>query len=228
MNEEIAGFGYVYVLTNKSFREDWVKIGYSSRIPDVRSKELDNTAVPLPYEVYATLKTKKYKEAESLIHSFIRKLNPTLRIRESREFFNIKPEDAANILEDVAGVLDESEVEYWSEGKKVIDEDPNGVSPGKKSRRPGKWFTFFSKGLKIGDIITFIDDSHITATVSDEKEVDFEGKKWKLSPLAYEIFKRKNQLNSSGAYQGAHYFRYQETRLSDLPDVINVESKGQP
>ena len=82
MNEEAVGLGYVYVLTNKSFRDDWVKIGYSSRIPDIRSKELDNTAVPLPYEVYATLKTKKYKEAESLIHSFIRKLNPTLRIRE--------------------------------------------------------------------------------------------------------------------------------------------------
>jgi hypothetical protein len=228
MNEEAVGFGYVYVLTNKSFRDDWVKIGYSSRIPDIRSKELDNTAVPLPYEVYATLKTKKYKEAESLIHSFIRKLNPTLRIRESREFFNIKPEDAANILEDVAGVLDESEVEYWSEGKKVIDEDPSGVSPGKKSRKLGKWFTFFSKGLNIGETITFIDDAEITATVSDEKEVAFEGKKWKLSPLAYEIFKRKNQLNSSGAYQGAHYFRYQGTRLSDLPDVLTVESKGQP
>ena len=37
--------GYVYILTNPSFREDWVKIGKSSRPVDVRSKELDNTAV---------------------------------------------------------------------------------------------------------------------------------------------------------------------------------------
>lgn len=36
--------GYVYILTNPSFREDWVKIGKSSRPVDVRSKELDNTA----------------------------------------------------------------------------------------------------------------------------------------------------------------------------------------
>ncbi len=35
--------GYVYILTNPSFREDWVKIGKSSRPVDVRSKELDNT-----------------------------------------------------------------------------------------------------------------------------------------------------------------------------------------
>ncbi len=32
--------GYVYILTNPSFREDWVKIGKSSRPVDVRSKEL--------------------------------------------------------------------------------------------------------------------------------------------------------------------------------------------
>lgn len=37
--------GYVYILTNPSFREDWVKIGKSSRPVDIRSKELDNTAV---------------------------------------------------------------------------------------------------------------------------------------------------------------------------------------
>ena len=29
--------GYVYILTNPSFREDWVKIGKSSRPVDVRS-----------------------------------------------------------------------------------------------------------------------------------------------------------------------------------------------
>ena len=32
--------GYVYILTNPSFREDWVKIGKSSRPVDVRSTEL--------------------------------------------------------------------------------------------------------------------------------------------------------------------------------------------
>ena len=41
---------YVYILTNPSFKEDWVKIGRSSRPVDIRSKELDHTAVPLPIE----------------------------------------------------------------------------------------------------------------------------------------------------------------------------------
>ena len=61
--------GYVYILTNQAFREDWVKIGKSSRPVDIRSKELDNTAVPLPFEIYATLKTSKYSEVEKQIHN---------------------------------------------------------------------------------------------------------------------------------------------------------------
>ena len=59
--------GYVYILTNPSFREDWVKIGKSSRPVDVRSKELDNTAVPLPFEIFATMKTVKYNEVEKML-----------------------------------------------------------------------------------------------------------------------------------------------------------------
>ena len=53
--------GYVYILTRStsdrletckgpSFHKDWVKIGKSSRHVDVRSKELANTAVPLPFK----------------------------------------------------------------------------------------------------------------------------------------------------------------------------------
>ena len=84
--------GYVYILTNPSFREDWVKIGKSSRPVDIRSKELDNTAVPLPFEIYATLQTVKYDVVEKKIHkasAFARTvnssiLNPNLPWKSSR------------------------------------------------------------------------------------------------------------------------------------------------
>lgn len=78
--------GYVYILTNPSFREDWVKIGKSSRPVDVRSKELDNTAVPLSFEIYATLRTAKYAKVERQIHKQIDRL-ADLRIRQNRDFF---------------------------------------------------------------------------------------------------------------------------------------------
>ena len=46
--------GYVYILTNPSFREDCVKIGKTRRPVNVRSAELDNTAVPLPFVRYGS------------------------------------------------------------------------------------------------------------------------------------------------------------------------------
>lgn len=110
--------GFVYILTNPSFREDWVKIGKSSRPVDVRSKELDNTAVPLPFEVFATLKTTKYSEVEKLVHKTIDRLTD-LRIRQNREFFNVKPDVALDILKDIASTLDDAEIETYVNGKLI-------------------------------------------------------------------------------------------------------------
>ena len=87
-----------------------VKIGKSSRPVDIRSKELDNTAVPLPFEIYATLKTHKYSEAEKLIHRYIERFT-NLRIRDNREFFNVSPEEALDIFKEVALLLDDAEIE---------------------------------------------------------------------------------------------------------------------
>ena len=39
--------GYVYILTNPSFREDWVKIGKSSRPVDVRRDKVINRIDPM-------------------------------------------------------------------------------------------------------------------------------------------------------------------------------------
>ena len=106
--------GYVYILTNPSFREDWVKIGKSSRPVDVRSKELDNTAVPLPFEIFATMKTTKYNEVEKLVHKTIDRLTD-LRIRQNREFFNVAPQMALDIFRDIAMAIDDAEIiEYES------------------------------------------------------------------------------------------------------------------
>lgn len=110
--------GYVYILTNPSFREDWVKIGKSSRPVDIRSKELDNTAVPLPFDIYATLQTKKYEIVEKKIHKQIDRLTD-LRIRRNREFFNVAPNIALEIMKDEAEVLDDAIIEIYKDNKVV-------------------------------------------------------------------------------------------------------------
>ena len=102
--------GYVYILTNPSFREDWVKIGKTTNMEE-RLRTLYNTSLPLPFEVFATLKTAKYNEAERLVHRYIERFT-NLRIEKKREFFNVKPEDALEIFKDVSLLLDDI---YWRE-----------------------------------------------------------------------------------------------------------------
>jgi hypothetical protein len=106
--------GYVYILTNPSFKEDWVKIGKSSRPVDIRSKELDNTAVPLPFEIYATLKTVKYNEVEQQLHQMIDRLTD-IRIRPNREFFNIAPDKALELLTIISRTLDDAEISRYND-----------------------------------------------------------------------------------------------------------------
>ncbi len=68
-----------------------LRLAKSARPVDIRSKELDNTAVPLPFEIHATIKTVKYNEVEKLVHKIIDSLTD-FRIRQNREFFNVAPQ----------------------------------------------------------------------------------------------------------------------------------------
>ena len=114
--------GYVYIFTNKSFREGWVKIGKTTDIKK-RLTQLDNTSCPLPFDVYATLKTRRYDEAEDFVHEFISHFNQSLRIRPNREYFNVAPEEALDILYQVKKLMNEPDSEitvYDEKGKKCI------------------------------------------------------------------------------------------------------------
>lgn len=123
--------GYVYILTNPSFREDWVKIGKSSRPVDIRSKELDNTAVPLPFEIYATMKTSKFNEVEKLVHKSIDRFTD-FRIRQNREFFNVPPQTALEIFKDIASTIDDAEITVSGNTEPSAEHTLNSTSLFKK------------------------------------------------------------------------------------------------
>ncbi|MBP5392946.1 MAG: DUF4268 domain-containing protein [Bacteroidaceae bacterium] len=126
--------GYVYILTNPSFREDWVKIGMTQNMEE-RLRTLDTTALPLPFKKYATMKTVKYKAAEKHVHHYIERFTD-LRIRDNREFFNITPEEALSIFYDVAELLDDAEiVVYDKEASKPKSVDcPSSDKPKSKGQ----------------------------------------------------------------------------------------------
>lgn len=213
--------GYVYILTNPSFREDWVKIGKSARPVDVRSKELDNTAVPLPFEIYATIKTVKYNEVEKHVHKTIDRLTD-LRIRQNREFFNVAPQIALDIFYDIAKMIEDAVVTVYKDNKPITNnEKPNGQTDDhKRTVRRGR-FKFSMVGIKIGEHITFMPTKTEVKVASDDS-IEYEGRIYKLSPFVG-TFMPEDKRNTSGAYQGAKYFSYKGKVLYDLRSAMENE-----
>ena len=204
--------GYVYILTNPSFKEDWVKIGKSSRPVDVRSKELDNTAVPLPFEIFATMKTCKYNEVEKLVHKTIDRLTD-LRIRQNREFFNVSPQMALEIFRDIAMTIDDAEVVLYHENKPIVDSNPLAVPQKREVKRSR--FKFSMCDIKIGELITFVPTGLVVKVASDDS-IEYDGRIYKLSPFVGTFMPEEEKRNTSGAYQGAKYFSYDGCILDDL------------
>lgn len=83
------------------------------------------------------------------------------------------------------------------------------------SPKEGRYLSFQNLQL-IGLDISFVDDSSIIAHVVSDKEVEFEGKKWRLSPLTKEIQTRRGKVNASGSYQGAWWWEFDGIRLSEI------------
>jgi len=224
-----SGKGYVYILTNPSFREDWVKIGKSSRPVDVRSKELDNTAVPLPFEVYATLYTSKYSKVEKQIHKQIDRLTD-LRIRQNREFFNIAPTVALDIMRDMADLLDDAELAIYVDGRPVISqnkEQDNAIKneeAEKKKRTARPAFKFHMVGINVGDTVIF-DELNIPLKVATDDKVEYDGRLYSLSAFTGTFLPVEKQ-NTSGAYQGPKYFSFNGKVLADLRNEIEKEKCG--
>ena len=217
--------GYVYILTNPSFREDWVKIGMSSRPVDVRSKELDNTAVPLPFEIYATLKTEKYVKVEKQIHKQIDRLTD-LRIRQNREFFNIAPSVALDIMRDMADLLEDAELAVYVDGKPVVsknrDEDRQ-INASNERKKPRSPFKFHMIGLNVGDTVVF-DALNLPVKVASDDKIEYDGRLWSLSAFTAE-FLPENLQNTSGAYQGPKFFSHDGQVLDDLRKTLERQDE---
>lgn len=114
--------GFIYVLTNESFHKtNWIKIGYAEDV-DRRVRELSGTSVPLPYKIYCTYeipRVKGIKDPDKLVHDLIQKLNPRLRITPNREFFEIEPWDAYEMLLAIAQMHERTEKLKRNENNKI-------------------------------------------------------------------------------------------------------------
>lgn len=121
--------GYVYILTNKSYRYGWLrrkllKIGQTSKNPEDRAKELSSTGVPTPFEVAYYLQSDRYEEIEKEMH---RRLG-VFRSNENREFFRYPINKAIKLL-------DKLDKEYSPVKLSSIKTEPESIRLGSESNR---------------------------------------------------------------------------------------------
>lgn len=90
--------GWVYVIRNKAM-PGLVKVGFSTKDPMLRAKELANTGAPHPYEVIYDALVEEPRGVEALVHSFLQKH------REGREWFRCSVVVAVNAIRQNAGTL---------------------------------------------------------------------------------------------------------------------------
>lgn len=166
MTNKQNNYGIVYVLTNPAM-PGLVKIGMTSRNNiDERMKELYGTGVPVPFECKYACKVKS-SDCEKIEKALHTAFAPD-RINTNREFFKIKPEQAMAILElfnreDVTQeITDEIDNDLTTEDKSASEKINS-------SRRPP--LNYFEMGMKKDDLLVFIKDNNIIASIADEKKV---------------------------------------------------------
>ena len=196
--------GYIYILTNPSFKDNWVKIGKCSRSVELRLRELDTTAVPLPFEIFATMKTVKFHEAEKQIHRLIDGLT-SFRIRRNREFFNINTKRALEVLEAAALTIDDAEIKVY----KGTD-----GSETKEVRQVRPRFRFSMINIPIGSKLVFV-PTGVEVLVADDDKIEYEGRLYKLSTFV-KTYIPNEKRNPTGTYQGSKYFSYEGRILDDI------------
>ncbi|MBO4572446.1 MAG: GIY-YIG nuclease family protein [Clostridia bacterium] len=96
---------YIYIMTNESFHaSNWIKIGCTDNV-EKRQKQLSNTSVPLPFKIYATYELPQMednKKPDKAIHDLIQTIAPNRKISNNREFFELEPWEAYDILTNIA------------------------------------------------------------------------------------------------------------------------------
>ena len=166
--------GYIYIMTNPCLK-GMVKIGYAKDV-EVRRKQLSTTALPYDYEIYAMYETPGNLEDKKL-HNLIDGLNDGLRVTRNREFYEMSPEDAYDLLAAIAAISGTQD--KLRKVKQSVADDQQ------KSKRPA--VNFLKCNIPIGAELVFVDDPSIRVIVENERKVLYRGMLTSLSAIAKDI-----------------------------------------
>ncbi|WP_394664174.1 GIY-YIG nuclease family protein [uncultured Sphingomonas sp.] len=200
---QVVSAGIVYILTNEAM-PGYVKIGLT-RQNDLgeRVRQLDTTAIPVPFEVHFAAYVADCAKLERTLHFVFGEK----RARRNREFFTIDPDLAKAIIELVAdSKVDVTDVEQ------SIDTAERREIDQMRGRREVRTFT--SLNIPIGATLTFAKDEEITCTVSQPRKVVFRGEE--LSPSAAALRVVHDLGYDWSAVSGMDYWKYKGVKLCQI------------
>lgn len=187
----------------------------------------------MPQKLNDDWKTELGEDYEDIHQELVNTIGNLTLIRHNQELGNKKFSEKKKIYEEKAGLqiakTDITNKDVWnvntikSRTRKITDYLLSNVLtiPDDKRRtnnfmtKEGRHLSFEELQL-IGLEINFIEDPTIVARIVSDAEVEFEGKKWRLSPLTREIQTRRGKLNASGSYSGAQWWEFDGIRLADV------------
>lgn len=186
----------------------------------------------MPRKLNESWKKELGEDYENIHQSLLNTIGNLTLIRHNQELGNKSFSEKKEIYENKAGLqIAKSEIikyEHWNRetiekgSKWIINYLLQSVLPIPDDMRKTNNFVMKRNGLSflelqlIGQTIDYTSDNSIHAKVVSDKEVEFEGKRWHLSPLTREIETRKGTVNASGSYKGSHYWEYDGIKLIDI------------
>ena len=192
---------YVYILTNEAM-PGYIKIGLTENPVSERVLQLDNTSVALPFQCYYAARVEDHRKVERALHVGF----GDFRVRPNREFFKMDPYKVKAILEVLAieDVTPKNELVATAEDAQAL----RTVSI--NARR----FKFSSAGIPIGATLNFVKDLNLSATVTEDSWVEFEGAKHSLTTAALAALKKCGYNWTS--VQGPEYWLFNGETVGSL------------
>ena len=194
----------IYILTNEVM-PGLIKIGKTGRDRHelaLRIRELYQTGVPLPFELYFACEVNDANFVERQMHDAF----DDHRVSKKREFFRLAPERAKAAL--LIGALQEVRL-----GDEIFEskEDKREVEAAKRRSR----FQFSLLDIAVGTTLALYKDPSITClTVDDKNKVEFKDQVTSLSDAALQALQDLGY--NWAAAMGAWEWTLDGERLDDL------------
>lgn len=203
LNSAPAAPGIVYILVNDAM-PDLVKIGMTADL-ERRLKDLDNTSVPMPFDVHHASRVANMRLAERLLHQAF----SDRRVRSNREFFRLSPDQAAAALR----LAELEDVTDFAKTKVIdnLDSTADKAAIRTSRRRSAK---FDELGIDAGSEIVYLRQPDIVAEVVGPSSVSYDGEDWSLSALTAHLIRTLE--DKDGSWNGWEYWTYEDEKLADL------------